>query len=289
VTTVQFTPTGDAVVRDLPHDAYLQHPALSASQAKVLVQPGGPARYRYQLDNPQPPRDVFDFGHAAHAMVLGVGPSMITVNAPDWRTKAAQQERDAIRAAGAIPLLEADGDRVLGMAAALKAHPVASRLLHPDSGEPEVSLFWTDDVYGVDRRGRVDWLRRPDPDGRLILVDYKTTSDASPAGIARSVWQYGYTLQAAWYRELVIGLGLARSAPFVFVFQEKDPPYLVHCVELDEQALLIGAELCERALKIYARCREVDRWPGYADEALSLVSLPPWAVRQHFETIGDDL
>jgi hypothetical protein len=67
----------------------------------------------------------------------------------------------------------------------------------------------------------------------------------------------------------------------VFVFQEKDPPYLVHCVELDELALTIGAEQCERALQTYVKCREVDRWPGYADESLSLVSLPTWAIRAH--------
>jgi hypothetical protein len=282
MTTVTLDAAGGAVVRDMPADEYLQHPALSASQAKILVQPGGPARYRWSLDHPEPPRDVFDLGTAAHAMVLGVGPSIVTVNAPDWRSKAAREERDAIRATGAVPLLEADGDRVLGMAAALKAHPVASRLLHPDSGEAEVSLFWTDDAYGVDRRGRVDWLRRPNADGRLILIDFKTTSDASPAALARSVWQYGYALQACWYRELVIGLGLAKSAPFVFVFQEKDPPYLVNCVELDEEAMLIGSELCERALQIYVRCREVDRWEGYNDQSITSLSLPQWAVRQHY-------
>jgi PDDEXK-like domain of unknown function (DUF3799) len=289
VTAVDLTTAGGAVVRDLAHDEYLTHPALSASQAKILVQPGGPARYRWSLEHPQPPRDVFDLGHAAHAAVLGVGPALGVVDAPDWRGKVARERRDALRAEGFVPLLVDDMRRIEDMAAALREHPIASRLLHPDSGEAEVSLFWTDDHFGVDRRARVDWLRTPDADGRLIIVDYKTSSDASPAALARSVWQYGYTVQCAWYRELVVGLGLARSARFVFVFQEKDPPYLVNCVELDEEALLIGAELCERALKIYARCRDTGTWPGYSDQTITALTLPTWAVRAHYQTMVDDL
>lgn len=282
-TTVELTIRGDAVVRDLPHDQYLAHPALSVSGAKLLVQPGGPARYRWRLEHPEPPRDVFDFGAAAHAMVLGVGAPIDVVHADSWRGKDAQRQRDESRAAGRTALLLADYERVESMADALRDHRVASRLLHPDSGDPEVSLFWHDDAFDVDRKGRVDWLRRADGDGRLILVDLKTCTSAAPDAVARAVANYGYALQAAWYRELVVGLGLARSVPFVFVFVEKDPPHLVHCIELDESALLMGAEMCERALRIFADSTATGVWPGLNDDGISVISLPPWALRQHDE------
>jgi hypothetical protein len=287
VTTIELRPTGDAVVLDLPHDAYLAHPALSASGAKTLVRPGGPARFRHERDNPRPPTDAMDLGTAAHAAVLGTGPAIAVVDADSWRTKAAQQQRDQARAEGLVPMLFADARKVADMAAALRAHPIASRLLHPDTGAPEVSLFYRDPQYGVDRRCRVDWLRDPDPNGRLLLVDYKTTKSADPAAVDRAIADYGYHLSGAWYRDVIVGLGLARSVPVVLVFQETSAPYLVHVVELDAPWLRIGEDLARRALRIFAECTASGDWPGYQDITLS--TPPPWLLNRHDgEAFGDE-
>ncbi len=287
MTDVLLTPTGDAVVRDLPHEQYLQHPALSASGAKVLVRPGGPARYRYERDHGRPPKDVFDVGHAAHNAVLGVGPELVIVDAADWRTKAAQTARDLARAEGKVPVLASTAQQVADMAQALRAHPLAARLLHPSSGEPEVSLFWHDAEHDVDRRGRVDWLRAPDKDGRLILVDYKTCQSAAPDAIARAMWSYGYDQQAAWYRDLVVGLGLARTAPFLFVFQETAAPYLVHVVEPDVPDMQRGDDRNRQALRLFRDCTDRDEWPGYNDHGITTVTAPVWVHRLH-ELEGDE-
>jgi hypothetical protein len=287
MTTVQLMPTGDAIVQDLSHEVYLAHPALSASGAKTLVRPGGPARFRHERDNPRPPTDAMDLGTAAHAAVLGTGPAIAVVDADSWRTKAAQQQRDQARAEGLVPMLFADARKVADMAAALRAHPIASRLLHPDTGAPEVSLFYRDPQYGVDRRCRVDWLRDPDPNGRLLLVDYKTTKSADPAAVDRAIADYGYHLSGAWYRDVIVGLGLARSVPVVLVFQETSAPYLVHVVELDAPWLRIGEDLARRALRIFAECTASGDWPGYQDITLS--TPPPWLLNRHDgEALGDE-
>ena len=289
MTSIDLTVSGDAVVRDLPHEQYLRHPALSVSGAKTLVRPGGPARFRHEREHGRPPKDAFDVGHAAHDAVLGVGPELVIIDADDWRTAAAKQARDLARASGKVPILTKTADQVADMARALRAHPVASRLLHVTSGEPEVSLFWHDAEHDVDRRGRVDWLRTPDGNGRLIVVDYKTTTDASPAAIERAVVNFGYHQQAAWYRDLVIGLGLAKSAPFLFVFQETAAPYLVHVVELDPDLIAMGDDRNRQALRLFADCTERDVWPGYNDEGISSVSAPTWALRQHeAEQLADE-
>ncbi len=288
MTDVLLSPTGDAVVRDLPHEQYLQHPALSVSGAKTLVRPGGPARFRHEREHGRPARDVFDVGHAAHAAVLGVGPELVIVDAPDWKTKAAQQQRDAAREAGKVPVLTKTAEQVADMAQALRQHPVASKLLHAKTGEPEVSLFWRDPWHEIDRRGRVDFLRRPDGDGRLILADYKTCGSADPDDLARAVVNYGYHMQAAWYRDLVVGLGLAKSAPFLFVFQETAAPYLVHVVELDADLIAMGEDRNRRALEVFAACTAADVWPGYNDTAISTVSAPTWALRQFEQQLQDE-
>ncbi|MFL5913907.1 MAG: PD-(D/E)XK nuclease-like domain-containing protein [Gaiellaceae bacterium] len=281
---IELSTDGGAVVRDLDHEEYTRHPALSASGAKTLVQPGGPARYAYERDNGRPPKDAYDLGTAAHNAVLGVGPDLAVLTFLDWRTKEARQAREEARAAGRVPLLVDDAQRVADMAAALQQHPIASRLLHPDTGEPEVSLFWRDPEHDVDRRARVDWLRRPDPDGRLILVDYKTTSTgAAPADFARSVARYGYAQQAAWYADLVVGLGLARSAPFVFIAQETTAPYLVSVVQLDEPAMEAGRALNRKAMRLFRQCTDSGVWPGLTEDEIATISLPPWALSAAYE------
>jgi PDDEXK-like domain of unknown function (DUF3799) len=280
VTTVEMNTTGDAVVRDLPHADYLAHAALSASGAKVLVQPGGPARFHHERTHPRPPTDAFDLGHLVHGAVLGVGPEVLVVDAPDWRTAAAKKLRDEARAAGRIACLTSDARQVEEMAGAVRAHPIASRLLHPDSGEPEVSLFYRDPEHGVDRRARIDWLRRPDDTGRLIVVDLKTAASASPAEFARAAARYGYAQQAAFYRDLVVGLGLGRSAPFVFVVVEKEPPYLVSVVQFDEAAMQAGEALNRKAMRLFRDCTESGSWPGLTEAEVATISLPPWTLME---------
>jgi hypothetical protein len=123
---------------DLDEATYHGHKSsLSVSGAKKLLPPSCPAIFKWQRDNGQPHKAVFDFGHAAHAVVLGAGADIKVVDAPDWRTKAAKADADEIRAAGHIPLLAHEWAQVRGMADAIKAHPIASALLEPDHGKPE--------------------------------------------------------------------------------------------------------------------------------------------------------
>lgn len=249
--------------------------SLSSSGARKLLPPSCPALFRYEQDHPRPHKAVFDFGHAAHRLVLGDGPELIAVEADDWRTKAAREERDDVRAAGGVALLAAEYDQVQAMADAIRRHPVASALFAPDSGRPEVSVFWTDGPSGITRRARFDWL--PDPRaGRLIIPDYKTCRSAEPSALARAVDEYGYHCQDDWYRAAARAADLSDDPAFVFVCQEKTAPYLVTVVELDATARRIGAAKNHRAIETYARCMESGYWPGYSDD-ITYLSLPTWA------------
>jgi hypothetical protein len=272
-------------VYDIPDHAYHADPvpggSLSSSGARKLLPPNCPARYRYELDHPPASTAEFDFGHAAHKLILGSGPELAIIDADDWRTKAAREQRDDAYANSAVPLLRYEYEQVHAMAAAIRQHPIASVLFDPDHGTPEQSVFWIDDRTGVWRRARLDWLPNPSG-GRLILIDYKTTRSAAIDAIQRAVHQYGYHQQADWYIAGAKALRLAGDVAFLFVFQEKTPPYLVTVVELDIVALRIGRELNDQALDVYSRCIETGRWPGYS-EAIELIPLPAWAETRHME------
>ena len=88
----------------MPEDAYHADPApggsLSASGAKLLLPPSCPALYQCAGLGRRPPKAEFDYGTAAHMYVLGAGPVIVLIDAPDWRTKAAQDAREEARAQG---------------------------------------------------------------------------------------------------------------------------------------------------------------------------------------------
>jgi len=271
-------------VYDIPEAGYHADPvpggSLSSSGARKLLPPSCPARFRYEQDHPVH-KDVFDFGTAAHRTVLGTGPEIVIVDAGDWRTRAAKEAQAEARQAGKCPLLAADWARVEGMAHALRSHPLASALLCRDDVQPEQSLFWQDADFGIWRRARLDSVRHG---GRLLVSDYKTARSADPDQFARSVASYGYHQQAAWYLDAVLAVLGERDAVFLFVVQEKEPPYLVTVCELDFAASQAAHALNRRAMEVYRDCTEAGIWPGYTDD-VALLSLPAWALREREDWI----
>lgn len=157
-------------VYQLPADAYHAHPALSKSKMVKLLPPSCPAQFLYDLEHPQPPKDVFDFGAAAHRILLGAGDDIAIIDADSWRDKGAAADREFARGDGYVPLLLRDFEKASAMAETVRRHPLARRLFV--DGRPEQSLFWTDPESGVQLRARLDWLSDP-RESRLVIADYK--------------------------------------------------------------------------------------------------------------------
>jgi hypothetical protein len=280
MTTVD-TPTliTEPGVYDIPVDVYHRDPveggSLSCSGSRKLIPPSCPAKFRWHQDHAgEEHAPHFDMGHAAHKLVLGEGAEIVVIDADSWRTKDAREAKEAAYAAGHIPLLAADYETVVEMAAALDAHPIARHMFVPGTGKPEQTLVWRDERTGIMRRALLDWL----PDSGRVYPDYKTAVSAWPEDFRGPADRYGYAMQASWYLDGVRALGLGGDdAAFVFVVQEKEPPYLVSVIELDSMSLRIGAQRNRQALSIYQHCCETGEWPGYGDD-VALVSLPNWVL-----------
>lgn len=271
-------------IYDLTAEAYHRDPvpegSLSASGVKKLLLPSCPALYKFERDHGQPHKKTFDFGHAAHKVVLGVGPEIVKVDFDDWRTSAAQAERAQAHADGKVPLLAKDYQTVLDMAVALRAHPLASRLFGAGTGEPEVAMFWRDLETGIWRRSMVDWLRNQGTD-RPLIVDFKGLAKVDPASLGKAMVDYGYAGQADFYLDGAKALGLVDDdAAFLFVAQQKTPPYLITVFQPDPDALCYGRDTNRRAIEIFAACQESGVWPSFSDE-IEEIALPPWVARQH--------
>ena len=263
---------------DMTNEQYHADPvpagSLSSTGARRLLD--CPAKYRYEQDHKQEPKAEFDFGTAAHQVILGKGDGITLVEADSWRTNAAKDAAAEARARGRVPLLPRDYETVQAMAEAVRQHPLAGPLF-AGGGVAEESLFWQDQATGVWRRARPDWRI-----GRL-LVDYKTTVDASDEAIGKALLNYGYHQQGAWYSAGARALGLIEAPAFLFVFQEKTAPYLVNVVEMTTVTLRIGQHRNRKALALYRQCTESGHWPGYGETRPGLVSLPGWAEKAELE------
>lgn len=269
-------------IYDITNEQYHADPvpggSLSSTGARKLLAPSCPALFRHEQLHGQKPKRVFEFGTAAHCLVTGSGPKLVKIDADNYRTKAAQEQAADARADGAVPLLPSEWRQVQDMAAALRQHPIASRLFAPGSGQAEQSLFWVDQATGVWRRCRPDWLPYP-TGGRLIVPDYKTCVSADPRAIEKAVYDHGYYQQDPWYVDGIrAALGL-ENVVMVFVFQEKTAPYLINVVQLDPIAIRAGRRRNREAIAAYQQCTLTGEWPGYSDR-VDIVSLPPWAEKQ---------
>ncbi len=266
---------------DIPEADYFADPALSCSGAKLLLPPSCPALFKYKQDHPEHKR-AWDFGSAAHRLVLGQGADFVVIDADSYRTKKAQQARDEAQAAGAAPVLNHEYDQIKAMAAAIRRHPIAGPLLDPQyGGKPEQSLFWVDEETGVQRRCRADWLPSPHF-GRYIVTDYKTCACASRDAIRKTVTSYSYFMQDDWYRAGIRALSLDDDPAFIFVFQEKTAPYLVNVAQINEEDHWTGRDDNRRAIEVFRDCTASGVWPGYeadTDDGITHISLPPWAAR----------
>lgn len=280
-----MTAITEAGLYDMPADIYHSDPvpggSLSSTGARRILPPGCPALFRYEREHPAAPTSDMILGTAAHTEILGAGPEIVAVEARDWRGKAAQQQRTEAEARGAIALLEDDVARVKAMAAAVRQHDEACKLLNPDHGRPEQAIFWQDEEYGVWRRALIDWLPTVSY-GPPTVVDYKTTKSAEKRAIAKAVHNYGYHQQAPWYLDAVASVGYPDDTTFKFIFQEKTPPYLITIGVLDDRAMSIGHARNRRAIEIYRDCAELDIWPGHSTET-EVISLPVWAEREEYD------
>jgi hypothetical protein len=170
------------------------------------------------------------------------------------------------------------------MAGKVFAHPIAAKLL--DAGTPEMSGYWHDDATGVRLRFRTDWLTEPMArSGRIICVDYKSAVSADPRHFAKQCADFGYHMQQAWYEDGLREVEVAESVGFVFIVQQKTPPFLVSVNAIPPEHVERGRLLNRRAIELYAECAETNTWPGYAP-TIHAADFPIWAARAEEELLA---
>ena len=277
------------VDEDWYHADCVQGGSLSVSGAKLLLQ--APAKYDYARRHGSKHTKSMDTGTRVHALVLGKGFDQLELlDFPDYKTKAAQEEKKRVIAAGRIPTLTHEYREAQDIADAVLKHPTTGGLLAEI--DAEVSMFWRDEEFGIWCRARADALTYfgggPEMLGVPTMVDVKKTKDASPEGFAKSVFEYGYHRQDPWYREgWAYHLGCDwQDIDFVFAVVEEEPPHLVATYRIAPEHVDLGLEQNRIARERFRDCVKADRWPGYSEEIEDL-ELPRYGVQRIEKDIND--
>lgn len=261
------------IIDGLSNADYHAHPAISKSGLDKIAK--SPAHYKAAREAEHEGSDALVFGSAFHDYILlpATFQTAYTVLPPDFngRTKEGKAMLESIHQSGQTVLKAEWLTAIEGMAAAIAAHPKASALLQ--GGRAEQSIFWTDEDSGIDCRCRPDYLH---PGG--IIVDLKSTTDASPEEFARSVAKYRYHVQDAFYSEGYYQATGQWPRGFVFIAVEKTAPYAVACYSLDDDAKAYGHELFRRDLETLLEAEKSQEWTAYSQE-IETLSLPAWAYR----------
>lgn len=259
-------------------------PSLSASIAELLVNRSPlHAWERHPRLNPNYVEEIsgrFDIGTVAHALLLEGIDRMEICSFDDWRTKAAKEQRDAVRSSGKIPILVAQADRIICMVEAAKGAFAACPDLagyRLDSGMAEQTLRWTEGETRL--RCRPDWM----PADRRVIVDAKfTATSANPEAFARQIIGMSYDMRASFYLRGNRATGGPEDGKYLFLVQETEPPYATSIIGMPPAFIAMGDEKVEAAIALWRQCMSTNEWPGYPSR-ICYVEPPAWAMSQWAE------
>jgi hypothetical protein len=246
---------GQILLDECPRKAWFNHPRLNPN-------------FRPQ-EATTPER-----GTVAHTLLLGRGAAFSVIEADDYRTKAAQMERDALRAAGRVPILHKHHEVASAMAIAarkqLKDIEGGEFAFNPEWGDLELCALSRDPV-GCWTRSLIDFYGAKIPSG-VVCWDYKTTAaNVNPTALGAKM-DDGWAFQAAFQERVIVTLKpeLAGRIKFKFLVQENVEPYLCSVVEPTSAARTIAHKKVAAAVAIWKACLERGAWPGYARTATAI-------------------
>lgn len=158
----------------------------------------------------------------------------------------------------------------LGMVARAREHKVVQAILQ--DGVAEMSGYAVDIEFNALRRIRPDW-RVP---SRGLIVDVKTTENASSWKFSKSIFDYGYHIQAAYYMDTANMIDPGTYNHWVWLVMEKKWPYCVAVYVATDKMLERGRELYRRGLSSLAEYNQTGILTGYPEEVQE-IALPQYA------------
>tara|TARA_R110000868_G_scaffold335547_1_gene596403 strand:- start:5067 stop:5897 length:831 start_codon:yes stop_codon:yes gene_type:complete len=262
-------------IYDISNDEY--HASNGISRSRLMLLDKSPYHFWYEtlsgLAEKRESTPAMAIGSAFHTLLLepekfsneyAVAPKI------DRRTKQGKEDYETFmqETAGKILLSDDQFVKVNNMVELVNKHEIVTTLL--DEAVFEQSIFWTDEETGL------QFKTRPDIWSAKMVVDLKTTADASSYAFTRSAMNYGYYLQAGMAFEACKAIGKPFEM-FVILACEKEAPHVPAVYMMDDEALQFGIAQFSNYKKKLKACLDADKWEGYPVQELGI---PKYATQQ---------
>lgn len=261
---------------DLSNEDYHASAGISKSGLSLFAKCPEQYNWKYILGNKDEEKSHFSTGRAFHTATTEpdkfdnefvVAPDL-NKNSNAYKTWAADNSDRQI-------LNVKDYDVVMGMASKIRQHPIAKNLLQ--DGFAEASIYAIDEMTGEMVKVRPDWVSGGD-----IIVDLKSTTDASAGKFFRDMFSYSYHVQAGMYPEVCNWVRPGSITDFVFIVVEKTAPYSIGIYRASHEDRLIGIDNFRRNLDRFAEYKRKNYWPTYNGGLIVDTALPAWAKKAEF-------
>ncbi|WP_413734308.1 PD-(D/E)XK nuclease-like domain-containing protein [Shewanella sp. BJSY2023SW005] len=256
------------VIDGLPDDIYHGSNGISCSKLKLFLE--CPQKYKAKyIDGmiPDAEKSYFDFGKAAHCMVLEpwafseryiCQPDEIKVR----RGKAWDDVKAQADNGGQVVLTRQQWEDMPLLRQSLESNKTALAL--STGGVSERSIFKRDEETGLIIKCRPDYTI-----GGLI-VDLKTSDTAEPRFFGAKAKRLGYHIQDAMYSDI------SECNEFCFFVIESARPFVITApVIMDDKTKRLGYLKYRKALREIKQCMSTGEWPAYTDET-TYVELNSW-------------
>ena len=208
-------------------------------------------------------------GTAIHAFLLerAVFDSDFAIKPADMRLNTKEGKKWAIDNKNKI-IIDSDlGSNLFEIEKSVLNSP--AKLIYDIKGQAELSYFW-DDFGTIKGKCRPDWISE---DGEIV-VDIKSTTDASLRGFQKSITNWGYHLQLGWYLRGLRKLGVP-AKQFIFIAIEKTAPFCVGVYRADQDMINFAMKELDQLMPEIQTAMVSKEFPDYTPEITS-IGLPPW-------------
>ena len=270
----------DCIIENLPAQAYHSDEAVGSSLIRKL-QTSTPMHALAMLATPMA-SPAMALGTALHAAMLEPENDLAqAVVQPDIdkRTKAGKEEHATFAALheGRCIITPDQAQQLDSMViACLKDW----RIKHALSAckKREVSAFGS--IGGHKAKARLDaW------NGHGMVLDLKTTRDLA-CDFEKSIANFGYGLQAAWYREVLRsvfrteGRLMPDDFSFVFLVVETTYPHGTAVYRMSDEVMDCYSDRLVELQKQWGECVLKNEYSGWPQTDVVDISLPAWAMKK---------
>jgi len=203
-----------------------------------------------------------------------------------WRALVAKRETLMAKIPDRIDVTLAEFESIQAIAKSVWSHPEARALLSAP-GWSEQTVLWREPTTGLLTKVRLDRLDELGPEhiveteleAGLAIADIKTTRDHTEHAFGRSIADYGYLAQAAFYSDAVEAL-FGRKPGFYFIAAKNESTWGTAVYRLDDEQLERGRQTYqERLLDVLGR-QFRDDWLADCERGVRSIYVPDWSKKR---------